>query len=94
MYQMICYRLHQIGKNYDELYKAIRDLSGAYWHNTTSSWIVESSLSAKKIFECLRPHIDDNDELAVFQLQGSYYGRLKPDDLKWLGEQSGLWVSA
>jgi hypothetical protein len=93
MYHMISYRLHQNGKNYDELYAAISSLSGTYWHNTTSSWIVESSLSAKKVFEQLEPHIDNNDELAVFELEGSYYGQLQQNDLKWLNDQSGLNVS-
>jgi hypothetical protein len=94
MYHMISYRLHQTGKNYDELYAAIKGLSGTYWHNTTSSWIVESSHSAKKVFEQLKSHVDSNDELAVFELEGSYYGQLNPDDLKWLADQSGLNVSS
>jgi hypothetical protein len=94
MYHMISYRLHQPGKNYDELYAAIQGLSGTYWHNTTSSWIVASSLSAKKVFEQLEPHVDTNDELSVFELEGSYYGQLNPDDLKWLNSQSGLRVSS
>ncbi|MDP3955907.1 MAG: hypothetical protein Q8Q18_01535 [bacterium] len=92
-YYIISYRLHQVGKNYEQLYTAIRSLTGTYWHNTTSSWIVNSSLSAKKIFEHLNPFIDNNDELVVFKLEGSYYGQLNPDDLKWLDKQSGLYVS-
>jgi hypothetical protein len=94
MHHVISYRLHKTGKNYDQLYAAIKSLSGTYWHNTTSSWIVESSLSAKKIFEHIKPYIDNNDELVVFKLEGSYYGQLNPDDLKWLEAQSGLRVSA
>ena len=65
---IICYRLHRPGQDYDALYKAIRNLSGIYWHNTTSSWIVETSLSVKQVFKYLKPYIDNNDELAVFKL--------------------------
>lgn len=84
MVYIINYRLHRPTQNYDELYKAIRGLSGTYWHNTTSSWVVQSGLSAKQIFGQLEPHIDNNDELVVFRLQGEYFGQLKPDDIKWL----------
>ena len=84
MIYIINYRLHRPTQNYDDLYKAIRALSGTYWHNTTSSWVVQSRLSAKQIFGQLKPHIDDNDELVVFRLQGDYYGQLNPDDIKWL----------
>lgn len=94
MYFQISYRLHQTGKDYDELYKAIKNLSGTYWHNTTSSWIVRSSETARQVFKRLEPHIDNNDELVVFALEGSYYGQLQPDDLKWLESQEPeLYVS-
>ena len=92
MYHIIVYRLHRLGQQYNELYKAIEGL-GTNWHNTTSSWIVVSSLSPKKIFDRLKSHIDANDELAVFKLEGLYYGQLEPKDIRWLAERSGLRVS-
>ena len=94
MYYLIAYRLHRLGQQYEALYAAIKNLSGTCWHNTTSSWIVSSSFSARQIYDNLKLTIDGNDELAVFKLEGSYYGQLNPDDLKWLEGQSGLRVSA
>jgi len=94
MHYLISYRLHRVGQQYEALYAAIKNLSGTYWHNTTSSWIVNSSLSAKQIYNNLKPTIDSNDELAVFKLEGSYFGQLNPNDIKWLASQSGLWASA
>ncbi len=72
----------------------IKGLSGTYWHNTTSSWIVNTSLSAKSIFETLKPHIDGNDELAVFRLEGGYYGQLQTADHEWISSMSEMYRSS
>ena len=90
---MITYRLHRPGKNYDGLYEGIKGISGTYWHNTTSSWIVQTSMSPKKVFETLNKHIDNNDELAVFRLEGAYYGQLQTDDHTWLQSMSEMYRS-
>ncbi len=84
MVYIVNYRLHKPQKDYDELYKAIESISGTYWHNTTSSWLVESELSASQVYDLLKPHIDSNDELVVFCLSGNYRGQLLRDDIKWL----------
>lgn len=89
MVYLINYRLHKQGKNYEDLYSAIKNVSGTYWHNTTSSWLVESNLTASQIFTRLSTHIDSNDELVVFRLQGDYRGQLYPDDIKWLQDVMG-----
>ena len=82
--KIINYRLHAPGKDYSALYEAIKNLSGTFWHNTTSSWLVETALSPESIYNRLKPHIDSNDELVIFGLREGWYGQLKPDDLKWL----------
>ena len=90
---LIAYRLARPGQNYEALYADIRSLSGTYWHNTTSSWLVESSLSAKQVYSNLSRHLDGNDEIVVFKLGGEFYGQLQPSDLEWLSARTGLWVS-
>ena len=84
MVYIINYRLHSPGKDYEALYKVIKGISGTYWHNTTSSWLVESQLMAAQIYNLLSPHVDKNDEIAIFLLEGDWYGQLLNDDLKWL----------
>lgn len=84
MVNLINYRLHRPSQNYEGLYDAIKSLSGTYWHNTTSSWLVQTALSPKQVYDKIRPHIDGDDELVVFRLEGDYHGQLQPDDLKWL----------
>lgn len=90
MVYLISYRLQRPGQDYNDLYEAIRKLSGTYWHHTTSAWLVEtSSLSAKQIYEKLTPYTDANDDLVVFRLQSEWWGRITaPSDLKWLKERT------
>ncbi len=94
MMHVINYRLHRPGMKYDDLYEAIQKLSGTYWHNTTSSWLVETSLTPKAVYNILREYLDSNDELAVFRLEGAYYGTLRPDDHKWIQARSGMYQSS
>jgi alpha-acetolactate decarboxylase len=85
MVYLIAYRLNKPGQDYSNLDDAIRKVSGIYWHHTTSSWLVESTLSAKQVFEKLHSFIDKNDELVVFRLQGEYWGHLPdPKNFDWL----------
>jgi hypothetical protein len=84
MIYIINYRLHKPDKDYEALYQAIREISGTYWHNTTSSWLVKSQLSAEQIYNLLDPNIDKDDEVAIFRLHGDWYGWLRKDDLEWL----------
>lgn len=84
MVYVINYRLHKPQKDYDSLYEAIRTISGTYWHNTTSSWLVESSMSASEVYDVLKSHVDSDDEIVIFRLSGEYYGQLRPDDNEWL----------
>lgn len=87
MMYLINYRLHKPGKDYEGLYEAIKLVSGIHWHNTTSSWLLESNLSAHQIYDRISPYIDSNDELVVFKLQGDPYGQLRPDDWTWMNKR-------
>lgn len=84
MVHLINYRLNRPGQNYDSLYSAISSLSGDHWHNTTSSWLVDSSYTSTQIYNHLRPHIDANDELVVFRITRDWMGQLLPANLTWL----------
>lgn len=90
MVYIISYKLQRPGQDYSDLYNAIKNISGTYWHHTTSAWLVETNLSAQQIFETLFPFIvDDNDELIIFRLQGEWWGRLTDQsNLSWLRGRS------
>ena len=57
---MICainYDLKKPGQNYDPLYTAIKSL-GTCWHYLSSTWLVDTNLSANGIWQKLAPHVD------------------------------------
>jgi len=76
MVYLISYTLHKPGQDYTDLHGAIKAISGTWWHHTTSVWLVETSMSAKQIFDALSRYIDANDDLMVFRLQGDWQGKL------------------
>lgn len=81
---LITYDLRKPGQNYDELYKAIKDI-GTWWHCLESNWIVKSNLSSVQIRDKISPHIDKNDKLFVALLsgEGAWMG-FDTDCSKWL----------
>jgi hypothetical protein len=81
---MINYDLKQPGKDYEELFKAIKNIDSNPFHALKSSWFVNSVLSASKIFESLKPHIDANDHLIVTEITSNYYGCSDGDLWTWL----------
>jgi len=84
MLRIVNYRLHKPNKDYSALYAALENVSSTYWHNTTSSWLIETDLTPEQIYNNLSSHVDVDDELVVFTVKSDWFGQLKPDDLKWL----------
>ena len=76
MVYLISYTLFRPGQDYKDLHKAIKEISGIWWHHTTSAWAVESNLSAEQIYKHLSPFVDSNDDLIVLRLQGQYWGKI------------------
>jgi len=70
--QLITYDLVQPGRDYTELFEAIKSLGGTPWHCLESVWIVVTDLTSKQVRDQLEPHIDGNDKLAVFSLAGGW----------------------
>lgn len=64
----ISYDLRQPGRNYANLYEAIKKIDPNYQHPLESNWFVRSFDEANNIYEILRPHIDDNDLLFVVEV--------------------------
>lgn len=69
--KLISYDLSKPGRNYDDLYEAIKQYGG-WWHCLESVWIVKTSQTCAQIRDALSPHLDANDSLAVFTLQGGW----------------------
>lgn len=64
----ISYDLRQPGRNYSNLYDRIKLLDSSCQHPLESNWFIRSNESAEKIYDFLRPYIDDNDLLFVTEI--------------------------
>ncbi|WP_407353295.1 hypothetical protein [Luteimonas sp. R10] len=82
--QLISYDLRKPGRNYDDVYEAIKKI-GTWWHCLESVWLVKTNSSSGDIRNHLKQFIDKNDDLVVFGLNGNWatYG-LSDDCNNWL----------
>ena len=68
--KIITYDLCAPGRNYDDLYKAIKSY-GTWAHITESTWFVKTADSCTQIRDNLLSHVDSNDRLFVGELTGT-----------------------
>lgn len=68
--KIIEYDLCSPGRNYNELYDAIKSYS-VWAHITESTWFVKTSDSCVMVRDNLSKHIDNNDRLFVAELTGT-----------------------
>ena len=69
MNYLVSYDLNSPGKNYDDLYEAIKNASNGTWCKPLSSvYIIKSNLSATAIYNRLKPCLDDNDCILVIEV--------------------------
>lgn len=66
---IIEYDLRSPGRNYDELYKAIKSY-GVWAHITESTWFIKTSESCVQVRDKLLTHMDGNDRIFVAALTG------------------------
>lgn len=84
MIYAINYDLKQPGRNYEELHKAIKAL-GTWWHYLDSTWLVDTTLSAKEVWDRLGSHVDQNDAVLVIGVTRNYSG--------WLPQRAWDWIN-
>ena len=86
MIYAINYDLKAPGRNYKSFYKAIKSL-GDSWHYLESTWLVDTTLTARGIWEQLRPHIDRNDRVLVIGVTHEYSGWLPKSAWDWINQR-------
>ena len=67
--KIVSYDLCKPGKNYDDLYKYIRNFS-SWAHITESTWFVSSDKSCADIRDEIKNIVDSNDKIFVAELTG------------------------
>ncbi|MBC68732.1 MULTISPECIES: hypothetical protein [Acinetobacter] len=81
----VSYDLNKSGQKYDELIKEIKSFDG-WCHAMDSYWFVCSSQSAAQVYERLRKHTDDNDDLFVMQTSKECQGWLSKTVWEWINK--------
>lgn len=66
---IIEYDLRAPGRNYDDLYKAIKAY-GVWAHITESTWFVKTNENCAQVRDKLLAHMDSNDRIFVAALTG------------------------
>jgi hypothetical protein len=84
----INYDLNKPGQNYEKLYEAIK-ACGAWWHYLGSTWLIDTTLDSKGIWNKLSPHVDKNDSVLVIGVTRDYSGWLPQDAWDWMNSRTG-----
>ena len=79
---VVTYDLNRPGRNYPELWAAIKSY-GTYYRIQGSVWLIQTSRSAAQVRDHLRQHIDASDTLFVGRLSG---------EAAWAGQLDSAWL--
>lgn len=83
---IISYDLRKIGQNYTPLYDSIKSISKEWQHPMESVWFVKvpNGVHAQAIYDRLKPALDDNDSLLIFDVGADRQGWLPKSFWEWL----------
>lgn len=87
MIYSINYDLKRPGQNYDALHEAIKGC-GAWWHYLGSTWLIDTSLNAKGVWDRLSPHVDNNDNMLIVGITRDYSGWLPQAAWDWINQRA------
>lgn len=71
-------------ENYPVLIESIKAY-GLWWHQSESTWFIETSHSAKEILENLNTHLADNDKMIVIKVEKNWWAvGHRDEEYQWL----------
>ena len=74
--------------NYENLIDAIQAY-GVWWHQSESTWFIETTQGARQILDNLNNHLYEGDKLIVIQVQKNWWAVGHTDDeYKWMKERN------
>ncbi len=79
MVYMITYDLNKSGKDYNDVFEAIKTAStGAWCHYWDSTWLIKSNYTnANDVSDLITPYLDSDDRLIVIQVENNKQGWLE-----------------
>jgi len=81
----VSYDLNKTGKDYAGLHGELKN-TYEWYHLLESTWVLYTSETAQQIWERLKPHIDDDDNILIAQITSNNSG--------WLPKVAWPWLSA
>jgi len=79
----VSYDLKKSGQDYSGLIAELKKTE-AWNHLLGSTWLLYTVESAEQIFNRLKPHIDNNDNILIMQVVNNYSGWLPNSDWEWI----------
>ncbi|WP_439185866.1 hypothetical protein [Carboxylicivirga taeanensis] len=74
--------------NYDDLIQAIKDY-GKWWHQSESTWFIETSQAAKDILTNLKAYTNSGDKLIVIKVQRNWWAVGHTDEeYEWMKKRN------
>jgi hypothetical protein len=58
--------------NYEPLIEAIKTY-GLWWHQSESTWFIETTHNSREVLDSLRTHLKTEDKLIVIQVQKNWW---------------------
>lgn len=82
---LIGYDLNKQGKDYTGLINEIKKY-GTWWHHLDSTWLIKTNETTMSVFQKLKPHVDENDNLIVIEVTKNFTVWLTEEARKWMNE--------
>ncbi|MCK5283572.1 MAG: hypothetical protein KAK00_09280 [Nanoarchaeota archaeon] len=83
----ISYDLGKPNRDYGGLFDELKKFDN-WWHYLESTWIIKTSKEPNEIFDKLKPHLDNDDNLLVIEAGKKSQGRLSQKAWDWIKKNS------
>jgi hypothetical protein len=87
----VSYDLNKAGKDYSGLHNELKK-TYEWYHLLDSTWLLHTSESANQIWERLKSHIDQDDNIMIAQITAHVSGWLPKNAWEWLKARLGQLV--
>lgn len=80
---LVTYELKGPSTQYGDLYEVLKKNKG-WAHYLASTWLIATEKGPTKLYEEIKPHLQEGDRLLVVRLAPDYFGRLPDKAWAWI----------